>query len=434
VRVLIGRLAALAGLSLFCPQAPAQHLWWDIRGQQNATCLYGEITVLATASPIYYCGANWHPGEPAGGYCGIQDNSVRERRTIFSIWDTSPRLHPKITEADPDTVFGRFGGEGEGGHTHMVWPWKVGETFQLFVHKQRGADGSSTDARYYILDRNTGRWRHSATINSPDGGERCVATIGGSLASFLENFGGKDKVLPKVALYRLWLGSSVDTLQPLTRAGGDGIWGELGDSYFLAEGSREKLDPVFRDLARSYGTPVFGGEGRDLRPISAKPIPADVVEALKELPRAETVQEKSDEPRAGVAYLIRSVGSRKLLAIEKGRKEDGAKVIQDSSSESRVVWKLERIGDAYRIVNTENGLVLDGSGSGPISQRRPYRSVSQTWSFPQSGDHYHIQCKGTGRVLDVPGGSTENGTAIISYGQNRPPSSNQLWILTELRK
>ncbi len=63
-------LTGIAILALFCATAQAQHLWWDLEGQKDATCLYGQITVLATHPAIYYCGANWHPGEPAGGYCG----------------------------------------------------------------------------------------------------------------------------------------------------------------------------------------------------------------------------------------------------------------------------------------------------------------------------------------------------------------------------
>jgi len=131
IKVLVAAAALLA-----CPNANAQHLWWNLEDQRDATCLYGTITVLATHPAIYYCGANWHPGEAAGGYCGIQHNAPQERRTIFSIWDTSTNLRPKITEADPYTQFGRFGGEGEGGHTHMVLPWKTGETFQYFDHPQ----------------------------------------------------------------------------------------------------------------------------------------------------------------------------------------------------------------------------------------------------------------------------------------------------------
>ena len=107
-------LLTAATVLTLCVSAQAQHLWWDLQGQNEATCLYGEITVLATHPAIYYCGANWHPGEPAGGYCGIQHNGEKERRTIFSIWDTSPELHPKVTAADPKTIFNRFGGEGTG--------------------------------------------------------------------------------------------------------------------------------------------------------------------------------------------------------------------------------------------------------------------------------------------------------------------------------
>ncbi len=193
-----------------CAEARAQHLWWNLAGQARATCLYGEITVLATHPAIYYCGANWHPGEPAGGYCGIQHNGPDERRTIFSIWDTSPELHPKVAAADAQTVFNRFGGEGTGAHTHMLWDWKIGDTFRFFVRKTPGRKSDTTDTGYYIFDPRRQKWLPSATISNPNGGKKSVATIGGGLNSFLENFAGKDRAAPKLALYRLWLGPSVD--------------------------------------------------------------------------------------------------------------------------------------------------------------------------------------------------------------------------------
>lgn len=274
-------------------RAEAQHLWWDAKKWDSATCLYGEITVLATHPAIYYCGANWHPGEPAGGYCGIQHNSAKEKRTIFSIWDTSRKLHPKVSEADAKSLFNRFGGEGEGAHTHMVWDWQLGETFQFFVQKQPGPEAETTAARYYIYDRGLKKWRHSATITSPKGdkkSEASVATIGGGgLASFLENFSGKDRDVPKLALYRLWLGIDVDSLKCLTLAQGDGKWGQLNDDYFLADGEEKKLEEVFRKLQKQYGEPVFGQKGKKLAPISDKPLPADLVKDLKTLPQAEKV-------------------------------------------------------------------------------------------------------------------------------------------------
>ncbi|HEV3338847.1 MAG TPA: DUF3472 domain-containing protein [Pirellulales bacterium] len=280
-------------LSLLAGRAEAQHLWWDVKGQDDATCLYGEITVLATHDGIYYCGANWHPGEPAGGYCGIQHNSPRERRTIFSIWDTSAELRPKVTEAEAKTIFNRFGGEGEGAHTHMPWNWRVGEPFWFFLRKQPASEPGATEARYYIYDRDRKAWRHSATIFSPNGDRRSTKSVanigGGGLASFLENFAGKDRATPKLALYRLWLGKSVDDMHCLTRATGDGVWGTLGGAYFLAEGDPGRLQAVFDGLKGQYGEPLFGGAGKKLDPLSDKPAPADLIEGLKNLPRARKV-------------------------------------------------------------------------------------------------------------------------------------------------
>jgi hypothetical protein len=282
---------AAASLVLSGVPASAQHLWWNLEGQRDATCLYGEITVLATHPAIYYCGANWHPGEPAGGYCGIQHNSEQEKRTIFSIWDTSPTLHPKVTAADPQTLHGRFGGEGEGGHTHMLWPWKTGETFQFFVQKVPGSQPDTTDARYYVFDRAAGTWRHSATITSPNGGKSSVATVGGGINSFLENFLGRDRDVPKLALYRLWLGPGVDKLKCLTQAKGDGHWGQLHDAYYLAEGSPAALEKLFPSLAAQYGAAVEGGKGATLKPITDQPVPAKVLTALKNLPHAAKTAE-----------------------------------------------------------------------------------------------------------------------------------------------
>jgi Domain of unknown function (DUF3472) len=282
----------LIGFSCHCLNLVGQHLWWNLEGQRDATCLYGEITMLATSPGIYYCGANWHPGEPAGGYCGIQHNGVRERRTIFSIWDTTAQLHPTVTEADANTIFNRFGGEGEGGHMHMIWPWKTNETFQFFVHKQSGSQPDTTDTRYYVYDRAKQSWIHSATIQNPNGGKSSVSTISDGLNSFLENFLGRDKAVVKLATYRVWLGKSVDQLQCLTRAKGDGVWGQLHDEYFLAKGDKAELDHVLATLPKEYGTPVYGGGGKSLDPIASLPVPASVLAALQNLPHAGKVQDR----------------------------------------------------------------------------------------------------------------------------------------------
>lgn len=280
---------------IFTPRAGAQHLWWDTKKLDEATCLYGEITVLATKPGIYYCGANWHPGEPAGGYCGIQHNTPKERRTIFSIWDTAPKLHPKVTRADPETICNRFGGEGEGAHTHMVWDWEPGDPFQFFLKKEPGSAPDTTDASYYVYDRRAKKWRHSATLRSPNGNKNKASVInigGGGLASFLEKFTGQDKQAPKLALYRLWLGNNISSMKCLTQAQGDGTWGQLRDTFFLADGDSKVLDKLFDEVQINYGKPVYGKAGKKLPAIADKPVPANVLKELQSLPQARAVQEK----------------------------------------------------------------------------------------------------------------------------------------------
>ena len=269
--------------------AATEALNWDMEDQTNVTCIYGEITVLATIPHLYYCGAQWGG---VGGYCGIQHLSPTDRRTIFSMWDTSPTLHPKVTEADPKTEYCRFTGEGEGAHTHMLWDWKLGETFHFFLQKQPQIPRNATETRFYIRDQE-GKWRHVSTISSPNG-KHNRATSFRDVCSWIENIGGQaNPAKPKIALYSLWIGSSPDRLVHLTRSGGEsgsGRWGQLHGVYFLAEGSASELSTAFAKLEPHYGKPVFGMDGQELPPIPQKPIPVSVVQELKRLPRAPAVQ------------------------------------------------------------------------------------------------------------------------------------------------
>ena len=98
--------------------------------------------------------------------------------------------------------------------------------------------------------------------------------------------------------------------------------------------------------------------------------------------------------------------SRRPLAIEKGREGDGSKVVQDASSEPRVVWRLEKDGDAYRIVNARTAWP-----STPRDRARSRRGGGiaapvRRGASSRSGDAYHIRSRGSGGVLDVSGGST----------------------------
>ncbi len=264
----------------------AQHLWWDSQGREDHTCLYGEITVLETMTFTYFCGANWHPGEAAGGYCGIQNTDTPDLRlNICSVWDTAEGLIPQITYTMPNIkVAQRFGGEGEGAQTLHDWPWKVGETFRFYARKRPGTAPDTTDLDYFAYHPTEQRWIHMSTITSPNGGYGSVQTLT-NLASFLENYMGLDRDAPRLVLYRLWSGTSVDNLSCITRASGDGIWGRLGNAYFLADGKKPKLNSAFRRWQKIYGKPVMGPGTRKkpVGPIPDQPIPAQTLTELRAL-------------------------------------------------------------------------------------------------------------------------------------------------------
>jgi hypothetical protein len=67
---------------------------------------------------------------------------------------------------------------------------------------------------------------------------------------------------------------------------------QLHGAYFLAEGDRSKLDAVFAQVEKDYGKPVFGARGKKFDPVPDKPVPAEVVAAWKNLPRASEVKDK----------------------------------------------------------------------------------------------------------------------------------------------
>jgi hypothetical protein len=233
---------ALAGLASL---ASAQHLWWKPDPTESGyTCLYGEVEVLATAPTIYYCGCNWWPGAPAGGYTGIQDQGNGTHNMIFSIWDTDKDLHPETVWKDPRTAATRFGGEGTGAHTHSDYNWQLGKTYRYFATKKQDASGANTLCTVFFYDEPGRRWVKEATISSPNNGNVSVKTFGGGLNAFLENWSGQNREAPKVALYRLWLGTTPKDLHEVLSGQGDGKWGATDIGFYLAEGDDLKLSQI----------------------------------------------------------------------------------------------------------------------------------------------------------------------------------------------
>ena len=197
--------------------APSVHLNFPIPDGVQAKWFYNEVTVKTDPIWSYYeaCGFR-------RGYFGIQVNSPTERRIIFSVWDSGkePAERSKVAAEDrvqllakgPDVVASDFGNEGTGGHSHLVYPWKTGDTYRFLVSAQ--PDGTSTiyTGYFYFPEKNT--WGLIASFRAPKDGDYL-----GHLYSFNEDFEGANGQQRRLAEFgNQWIKTTDGRWIELTRA------------------------------------------------------------------------------------------------------------------------------------------------------------------------------------------------------------------------
>lgn len=277
----------LACLCTFCAAclAPAQHLAWKLpHGHKLVTAVYGEIQVLADNPGTYYCGCDWWPSMKGAGYTGIQNLRTKGKRIIFSVWDTSPELHPSVIAADPRVIKTAFKGEGTGAHTHMPYEWQVGHIYRFYVTKRLDITGKNCIETLYFYDEGQNRWLMEGQILGPRNGKPTVDGFDG-LGAFVENLRDKEdkqRETPKFALFRLWAGTGPDDLALVTDAMGKQKWGKINGSFFLCEGDDLAIQQVIRANLAPGQTVEFGSDTLRLT-VPSQPMPAGVLEVLRGL-------------------------------------------------------------------------------------------------------------------------------------------------------
>ncbi|WP_229668634.1 DUF3472 domain-containing protein [Edaphobacter acidisoli] len=199
--------------------APSVHLHYPAPAGAQVEWFYNEVTVKTDPIWSYYeaCGF-------ARGYFGIQVNSPTERRIIFSVWDagnehtdrgkvaTDNRV--QLLAKGPDVVAGSFGNEGTGGHSHLVYPWKTGETYRFLLHAK--PDGATTIYTAYFYFPEKHGWGMIARFRAPKDGNYLS-----HLYSFNEDFEGANGQLQRLAEFgNQWIRTT------------DGHWIELTKARF----------------------------------------------------------------------------------------------------------------------------------------------------------------------------------------------------------
>ncbi len=130
------------------------------------TAAYTEMMVEKSAPGTYFCANNF-----GCGYIGFQEVPARDGSTyrvaIFSIWDArdsgdNPNAAPeseraKLVQRGKGVATTRFGGEGTGGKSMRLFPWKEGEVLRtLVIEKPDGEDFRQIAG--YVFDPATQKW------------------------------------------------------------------------------------------------------------------------------------------------------------------------------------------------------------------------------------------------------------------------------------
>lgn len=183
--------------------AASVHLRYPLADSIKAISFYNELTIPVNYDLLHsYYMANGF----SRGYFGIQVNSEKERRVIFSVWDAGNEAIDRAKVADSNkvkllakgdgVVANDFGNEGTGGHSHWVYNWKAGETYRFLITALPDSASQTTIYTGYFFVPELQRWKLIAAFRAPRDGNTL-----NKLYSFNENFWGENGHLQRRALF-----------------------------------------------------------------------------------------------------------------------------------------------------------------------------------------------------------------------------------------
>ena len=204
-------------------RGPSCHLSYTIPAADKEY-FYSELTVPAGEDKIgTYFMANGF-GE---GYMGIQVNSETERRVLFSVWDPEKGQTTLVSKGESVTA-GRFGGEGTGGQSYMLFNWKAGTTYRFLTHAKPDGAGNTVYTSWFFAPEDAS-WKLIATFTRPNTNKYLTNFHG-----FLENFIPEQGYLVRKAYW---------SNQWVRLAGG--TWSEVTEFKFTVDATaknKQRLD------------------------------------------------------------------------------------------------------------------------------------------------------------------------------------------------
>ncbi|WP_423738339.1 DUF3472 domain-containing protein [Christiangramia fulva] len=208
----------------FGRRGPSVHLTYEQPEGKDVIFFYNELTVPEGKDKI---GSYFMANGFAEGYFGMQVNSSQERRILFSVWSPYQTDDPdnvpddarvQLLSKGENVITGRFGNEGSGGQSYLVYGWKPNLTYQFLLKGTPNNDNSTTYSAYFknIQEED---WKFIAAFRRPQ-----INSYLTRLHSFLENFNPDTGNLTReVLLGNQWI---FDT---------NGNWTELSKAKFTTD-------------------------------------------------------------------------------------------------------------------------------------------------------------------------------------------------------
>lgn len=222
------------GMFYWGRRGPSVHLRYQVPRELELKYAYSEISVPQGQDPI---GSYFMANGFGQGYFGIQVNSATERRILFSVWSPFRTDNPADIPADQrienlgngsGVHVGKFGNEGSGGQSYLVFPWKAGVTYRFLTEVEPDGNGSTVYTSWFS-EKNAKEWRLIASFRRPKTDTHLTG-----FHSFLESFSPDLGYISRGALYgNIWV---ADT---------EGNWHECTQARFSVDatgGNKHRLD------------------------------------------------------------------------------------------------------------------------------------------------------------------------------------------------
>ena len=170
-----------------------------------------------------------------------------------------------------------------------------------------------------------------------------------------------------------------------------------------------------------------------------------IEEDLEAKENISTQEIKSDEIKEGIYYIKSKLNENMVFDIIENSKQNSKKVqLWEKSAEStdNQKFKIKKTGNGYYIIEAlHSGKVLDVPGAGTVNGTKVQQYESngtdaQKWIIKEAGNgYYYIISKCNGLYLDIPGANAINGALVNMYeGNNSDAQKFKLEKVVEPKK